>query len=235
MTEPPQNPPARNSAEIERGDIDIDFDLKKLDGMAYNQVKRIFDIVLASIALILAAPALLAISLLVRLDGGTALYSHKRVGQRGQLFNCLKFRSMRTDSDELLRQVLKSDDTARAEWEADHKLTDDPRVTPLGRFMRATSIDELPQLINIVRGDMSLVGPRPIVEAELVKYGQHRDLYLRAIPGLTGLWQVSGRSDTTYEQRVALDVEYIKRWSLSLDLVILLRTIRVVLKGKGAY
>ena len=189
----------------------------------------------ALLLLLLFAPLMAVIALLVwRRDGAPVLFGHYRIGQHGRPFRCLKFRSMYLDSEAMLRELLERDPAARAEWERDHKLSDDPRITPIGHFLRRTSLDELPQLFNVLRGEMSLVGPRPITLAELPRYGQVRWHYLSVRPGMTGLWQVSGRNDTTYDERVELDREFVERHSLRLRLSILLRTLRVVIRGSGA-
>ncbi len=202
----------------------------------YPNLKRAMDVLGAGSLLLLALPFFLVVSLLVRLDGGPAFFGHQRVGRGGRSFACLKFRSMVVDSDRALAELLERDPAARAEWDATRKLKRDPRVTWIGRFLRATSLDELPQLINVLRGEMSLVGPRPVVQRELTQhYGLAAEHYLSVRPGITGLWQVSGRSDTSYAQRVALDVAYATRPSLLTDLRILLRTPAVVLLRRGAY
>jgi lipopolysaccharide/colanic/teichoic acid biosynthesis glycosyltransferase len=189
----------------------------------------------ALLLLLLFAPLMAVIALLVwRRDGAPVLFGHYRIGQHGRPFRCLKFRSMYLDSEAMLRELLERDPAARAEWERDHKLTDDPRITPIGHFLRRTSLDELPQLFNVLRGEMSLVGPRPITLAELPRYGQVRWHYLSVRPGMTGLWQVSGRNDTTYDERVELDREFVEQHSLKLRISILLRTLRVVIRGSGA-
>ena len=189
----------------------------------------------ALLLLLLLAPLMAVIALLVwRRDGAPVLFGHYRIGQHGRPFRCLKFRSMYLDSEAMLRELLERDPAARAEWERDHKLNDDPRITPIGHFLRRTSLDELPQLFNVLRGEMSLVGPRPSTLAELPRYGQVRWHYLSVRPGMTGLWQVSGRNDTTYDERVELDREFVEQHSLRLRLSILLRTLRVVIRGSGA-
>ncbi len=199
-------------------------------------LKRALDIAGAGALLLLGAPVFLLLALLVRADGGPAFYAHERVGRGGRRFGCLKFRSMVVDSAARLEALLASDPAARAEWEATRKLRHDPRITWIGRLLRATSLDELPQLINVLRGDMSLVGPRPVVAAELAAhYGAAAEHYLAVRPGITGLWQVSGRSDTSYAQRVALDVRYATNPSLLEDVRILLRTPAAVLLRRGAY
>lgn len=198
-------------------------------------MKRLFDVTVASALLVLLAPFMLGVAALIRRDGGPALFAHRRVGMNDTRFGCLKFRTMIVNADEVLRRVLETDPEARAEWERDFKLRNDPRITPVGRFLRRTSLDELPQLINVVRGEMSLVGPRPIIEKEMERYGDDIRYYLEARPGLTGLWQVSGRNDSGYGRRVKLDAWYVKNWSLWHDITILLKTVRVVLTKEGAY
>lgn len=199
-------------------------------------MKRALDIAGAGSLLLLSLPVFLLLALLVRLDGGPAFYAHERVGRGGRRFGCLKFRSMVTDSAARLEALLDQDPEARAEWNATRKLRHDPRITWVGRFLRASSLDELPQLINVLRGDMSLVGPRPVIAAELAAhYGAAAEHYLSVRPGITGLWQVSGRSSTSYDTRVALDVRYATNPSLLEDLRILLRTPAAVLLRRGAY
>ena len=166
---------------------------------------------------------------------GPILYGHERVGLGGRSFQCWKFRTMCADADLVLREHLASNTAARAEWHLRRKLKDDPRVTPLGRVLREYSVDELPQLLNVLKGEMSLVGPRPVVAEELSYYGPAAAYYCSARPGITGLWQVTGRSDTEYDQRVELDVRYVTTWSVVSDLVILLKTIPAVLGARGSY
>jgi len=198
--------------------------------------KRTMDIAIALAALVVAAPFFLVVSLLVRADGGPAFYAHNRVGRGGRIFGCLKFRSMVVDSQARLEALLASDPEAREEWETTRKLRRDPRVTRIGRFLRATSLDELPQLINVLRGEMAIVGPRPVTVPELDSYyGAAAAHYLTVRPGITGLWQVSGRSETSYDQRVALDVAYVSQPSLVADLRILLKTPVAVLSRRGAH
>lgn len=168
-------------------------------------------------------------------ERGPILYGHDRIGYKGRRFKCLKFRSMVPNGDVVLAEHLANNPAARAEWDATQKLRDDPRITPLGRFLRTTSLDELPQLWNVIRGDMSLVGPRPIVHSEMVRYGNRIEAYTCARPGITGLWQVSGRSDVDYGRRVQLDSHYVSTWSLPGDVVILLRTVKVVFSQSGSY
>ena len=193
--------------------------------------KRIMDLVIATSALILAAPVMLVGALLIKVTaGGPAVFSHSRVGFGGKPFKCYKFRSMVTNSEEVLEAYLQANPEARMEWDETHKIRDDPRVTRLGWMLRKSSLDELPQLFNIIRGDMSCVGPRPIVNDELKRYGDQAGDYLRTRPGLTGLWQVSGRSSVDYPSRVALDSHYVRNWSVWLDLAILVRTVFAVMR-----
>jgi len=176
------------------------------------------------------------IALAVKLSSpGPVLYGHRRLGRNGRHFQAYKFRSMVKDADEKLEAVLEADPRLREEWEACHKLKDDPRVTKIGKLLRRTSFDEFPQLLNILRGDMSLVGPRPVTDQEIEKYGENARRILTVTPGLTGLWQVSGRSDTDYKERVSYDMYYIQSWSVWLDLWIIYRTPNAILNGKGAY
>ncbi|HDZ8838734.1 undecaprenyl-phosphate galactose phosphotransferase WbaP [Aeromonas veronii] len=198
-------------------------------------LKRSFDILLSSSLLLLLSPLLFYIGWQVSRDGGSPIYGHERVGQGGRKFKCLKFRSMIIDSQDVLDKLLASDPIARDEWERDFKLKDDPRITSIGHFIRKTSLDELPQLWNVLKGEMSLVGPRPVVELELARYGDDGQYYLLAKPGMTGLWQVSGRNDVDYATRVYLDGWYVKNWSLWYDIAIMFKTIGVVLHRDGAY
>lgn len=198
--------------------------------------KRLLDLVLTFGAAPVILPVIAAIALWIKLDSrGPVFYAHTRIGYGGRTFRVWKFRSMVEDAVEVLHRDLAADPDLRKEWERGHKLRNDPRVTRAGRFLRRTSLDELPQLWNVLRGEMSLVGPRPIVDAEVVKYGRSFELYKCCPSGLTGLWQISGRSDTSYAERVALDTFYIRNWSIWLDLLILSRTIKVVLFRNGAY
>jgi Undecaprenyl-phosphate galactose phosphotransferase WbaP len=204
-------------------------------GAVRHAVKRVFDVTVGLTMILALLPLLVLIALAVKLDGGPSIYGHTRVGRNGEKFRCLKFRSMVVNSQQVLEELLASDPVARAEWEREFKLKNDVRVTRIGHFLRRTSLDELPQLWNVVRGEMSLVGPRPIVAQELERYGANSKYYLMATPGITGLWQVSGRCETDYATRVSLDVTYVKNWSLHSDIGILFKTIFVVIKGNGAY
>ena len=198
--------------------------------------KRIFDITATVIGGILILPVALIVAILIYLDSpGPIVFGHKRVGQGGKEFPCYKFRSMVPNAQEALEIYLKENPEAREEWERDFKLKDDPRVTKIGKFLRKTSLDELPQLWNVLIGDMSLVGPRPIVRAEVEKYGEYINDFYLVPPGITGVWQVSGRSDTTYEERVLMDSWYVHNWSVWIDIVYLVKTVFAVIKSKGAY
>lgn len=202
---------------------------------ADSLLKRVLDIVVASLMLIMVLPVMLGIAVIIQRDGGAALFGHVRIGRNGRQFRCLKFRSMVTNSDVVLRELLQKDAAARAEWAQEQKLRRDPRVTGIGRILRATSLDELPQLINVLRGDMSLVGPRPIVAAEIERYGTYIDDYYATRPGITGLWQVSGRSNTSYARRVELDTQYVREWTIQRDIQILMKTLPAVLRREGAH
>ena len=197
--------------------------------------KRVFDTLIALILLVCLSPIMLLIAVWIRRDGGPALFAHPRVGKRKKIFKCYKFRTMVVDAEQQLEQLLQHQPDLRAQWENDRKLKDDPRVNGFGRFLRTSSLDELPQLINVIRGEMSLVGPRPVVAAELSRYGDEIGYYLMVRPGMTGLWQVSGRSDLDYDTRVYLDTWYVKNWSLWHDQIILLKTLDVVFRGSGAH
>ena len=199
-------------------------------------VSRAIDVVGAAAIVIFLFPVLMLVALLVFMtDPGPVLFAHRRYGKGGRTFFCLKFRTMSLNAEEQLEDLLARDPVARAEWHRDHKLREDPRVTVIGNFLRRSSLDELPQLFNVLRGEMSLVGPRPIVETELYRYGRYVQHYFRVRPGITGLWQVSGRNNTTYRRRVAMDVIYSQRKSPALDTRILLLTLPCVALSKGAY
>ncbi len=204
--------------------------------LQYRILKRVFDILLVLISLPVLVPLLAMISAFVVLSSrGPVFYSHRRIRQNGVFFSMWKFRTMCENSAEVLEDHLRSHPDARAEWNRTHKLKKDPRITSVGRVLRRYSMDELPQVWNVMRGQMALVGPRPIVAAEVEKYGEGFRHYCRVKPGLTGLWQVSGRSELTYAQRVALDCDYVERWSLRRDVVILTRTFSSVVNKDGAY
>jgi Undecaprenyl-phosphate galactose phosphotransferase WbaP len=197
--------------------------------------KRVFDLLGASTLLLLLSPLFAYVAWKVSRDGSSAFFGHERVGQDGHKFKCYKFRSMVVNAQEVLQELLARDPLARAEWEKDFKLKNDPRINPIGHFLRRTSLDELPQLWNVLKGEMSLVGPRPVVQDELARYGEDVVYYLMAKPGMTGLWQVSGRNDVDYDTRVYFDAWYVKNWSLWTDIAILFKTISVVMGRRGAY
>ncbi|HET6714086.1 MAG TPA: sugar transferase [Actinomycetota bacterium] len=201
-----------------------------------NVGKRCVDVVISFAALVCMAPLFLAIVIAIKLDSrGPAFFAHARVGRRGEPLRVLKFRTMVVDADETLRDLLARRPEQKRFWDTAFKLRDDPRITRVGRLLRRFSADELPQLVNVLRGEMSLVGPRPVVEEELERFGSSAAIILRAVPGITGLWAVSGRSDISYDERVELECRYVTDWSLRLDLSILVRTIPVVLRGRGSY
>jgi exopolysaccharide production protein ExoY len=190
--------------------------------------------VIALAILVAIGPLMVALALAIRRDGGPATFVHYRVGTGGRLFKCLKFRTMRPDAERALLELLERDPDLRAQWQRDQKLADDPRVTKLGKWLRRSSLDELPQLFNVLLGEMALVGPRPITVPELRRYGQARWQYLRVVPGITGLWQVSGRNATSYARRIELDQLYVSTRSAWLDCRILAKTVVVVLTREGA-
>jgi lipopolysaccharide/colanic/teichoic acid biosynthesis glycosyltransferase len=213
-------------------DVSLPFSLRTLDDIA----TRALDITLATIALIFLAPLMTAIAALIYiLDPGPIIFAHTRIGRGGRSFPCLKFRTMVVDADVRLKHLLETSAEARDEWERDHKLRDDPRVIGIGRFLRKSSLDELPQLWNVIRGEMSLVGPRPIVVGEIARYGRYFEHYCLVRPGITGLWQVSGRNDVSYRRRVAFDVAYSRSRSFVMDMRIILFTVPSVLMQKGSY
>jgi exopolysaccharide production protein ExoY len=197
---------------------------------------RILDVIVAAAALIFLAPLMLIVAALIyAFDPGPIFFAHRRIGRGGQSFPCLKFRTMATDADVRLAKLLETDPVARAEWEMDHKLKNDPRIVGIGHFLRKTSLDELPQLFNVLRGEMSLVGPRPIVTAEIVRYGRYFQHYCEVRPGITGLWQISGRNDVSYRRRVAFDVAYCRSRSFAMNVKIITMTVPSVLMQKGSY
>jgi Undecaprenyl-phosphate galactose phosphotransferase WbaP len=199
-------------------------------------LKRIFDLMTVGVLCVPAAVSAILIAILIKVEStGPVFFKHDRIGHRGQRFCAWKFRTMVDDADVVLDHYLQRHPELKAEWERSHKLRDDPRVTRVGRLLRRTSLDELPQMWNVIRGEMSMVGPRPIVEQEKVRYGVQLQDYLRVRPGITGLWQVSGRNDIDYRDRVALDTYYVRNWSLWLDLHVLASTPAAVVRGRGAY
>ena len=207
----------------------------RLERSRYSAAKRLLDVTGSVVIGLVFSPLIAIIAIRMSLEDGPIIFRHRRIGQGGKTFDCLKFRTMSPNSEQILQELLVRDPEANAEWVLNHKLRNDPRVTRLGRFLRRTSLDELPQLWNVLRGEMSLVGPRPIVKEEMLRYGRHLPTYLTAKPGITGLWQVTGRNDTGYRRRVAMDAYYVKRQGLLFDLRILLNTVKVVIWGRGAY
>ena len=203
---------------------------------AYSRRKRAFDLLIALPTLVFTAPLMIALAVLIWMhDGASPVFVQTRFGRGGRPFRCYKFRSMVADAEARLRKLLAEDPEAAAEWARDQKLRDDPRITRLGRFIRKSSLDELPQLWNIIRGDMSLIGPRPIVRNEIARYGEDFLYYGMTRPGVTGLWQVSGRNETSYAERIALDVQYVREWSFARDMEILAKTVPAVLFSRGAF
>ncbi len=227
------------SVGVKTYDLDGMLLLEMEDRLALKRnsiTKRTFDILCAFIGLLVLSPLFLLIVLMIKLDSrGPAFFGHKRLGKGGRYFTCYKFRTMRPDAEQVLKDLLRRDPEARAQWQKDFKLKNDPRITRIGTFLRKTSLDEIPQLWNVLKGDMSLVGPRPIVTDEVERYGDKARYLFKVPPGITGLWQVSGRNDIDYEERVLLDEYYAKNWSLWLDIEVIIRTFGAVLKKQGAY
>lgn len=203
------------------------------NSFAYRFIKRGFDILASGAALVILSPLLALLCLLIRLDSkGPAIFVHKRYGKNGKLLRMYKFRTMYANAQDMIKDFTPEQ---KKEWEESFKLTNDPRITRMGKILRKTSLDELPQLINILRGDMSIVGPRPVVAEELEKYGVFRDQFLSMSPGLTGYWQAYARSDCSYEKRMQMELKYVREANLWWDIRILFATVTAVLKGKGAY
>jgi Undecaprenyl-phosphate galactose phosphotransferase WbaP len=227
-----------NSAVVARdlsGTLALEVKQNLLNPWA-KRLKRALDLFGAVVGGLAISPLLFTIAVLIKLDSpGPALFGHWRLGARDEHFLCWKFRTMHVDAEQILNECLQKRPSLQAEWEKNHKLRDDPRVTRIGRFLRKTSLDELPQLWNIVRGEMSLAGPRPIVDAEVPRYEKDYELYRRIRPGMSGLWQVGGRSEVDYKARVAMDSYYVRNWSVWLDIIILVRTVKTVLFSRGAY
>jgi undecaprenyl-phosphate galactose phosphotransferase len=199
-------------------------------------LKFSFDLILTICGGMIILPFLLLIAISIYFDSpGNVIFAHKRIGHTGKIFNCYKFRTMVMNAQEILKDYLEKNPTAKEEWEKDFKLKNDPRITKIGKFLRRTSLDEFPQLINVLKGDMSLVGPRPIVKDEIERYGEIIKDYYMVRPGITGFWQVNGRNDVDYESRVQMDCWYVRNWSLWLDVMILFKTIKVVINKKGSY
>ena len=208
--------------------------VKPKNDITYRFVKRTFDILLSGLSIVLLSPIFLIFIILIKLDSkGKAFYKHKRIGKNGEIIYLYKFRSMYSDSKERLEELLK-DPKIRKEWEENYKLDNDPRITKVGNILRKTSLDELPQLLNILNGDMSIVGPRPVIEEELEKYGSNKEKFLSVTPGLTGWWACNGRSCTSYEDRMKLELYYVDNRSIKLDVKIIIKTFISVIKRDGA-
>lgn len=208
--------------------------VRKKTKFLYHFIKRLFDILISGLSLIVFSPIFLLIAILIKIDSkGKVFYRHKRIGKNGETIYLYKFRSMYFDSNERLEKMLKNP-VIRKEWEENFKLQNDPRITKFGKVLRKTSLDELPQLVNILRGDMSIVGPRPVIESELEKYGEEKEKFLSVTPGLTGWWACNGRSCTSYEDRKKLELYYVEHRGIFLDLKIMFKTFISVIRGNGA-
>lgn len=204
----------------------------KISKKVYMKIKRVIDVILASIALILLSPLFAIIAISIKIDSkGPVFFAHKRIGKYGKIIKLYKFRSMVVNAEELIKSFTPEQ---MKEYKENYKLTNDPRITRVGKFLRKTSLDELPQLINIINGDLSIIGPRPVVADELEKYGTNKDKFLSVTPGLTGYWAANGRSNTTYEQRMEMELFYIDNLSLKMDIKVFFKTILSVLKKEGA-
>lgn len=204
----------------------------KISKKVYIKVKRVIDVILASVALILLSPLFAIIAIAIKIDSkGPVFFAHKRIGKNGKIIKLYKFRSMVINAEELIKSFTPEQ---MREYKENYKLTNDPRITKVGKFLRKTSLDELPQLINIINGDLSIIGPRPVVADELEKYGVNKDKFLSVTPGLTGYWAANGRSNTTYEQRMEMELYYIDNLSLKMDIKVFFKTILSVLKKEGA-
>jgi bacterial sugar transferase family protein len=204
----------------------------KISKKVYIKIKRVIDVILASVALILLSPLFAIIAIAIKIDSkGPVFFAHKRIGKNGKIIKLYKFRSMVINAEELIKSFTPEQ---MREYKENYKLTNDPRITKVGKFLRKTSLDELPQLINIINGDLSIIGPRPLVADELEKYGVNKDKFLSVTPGLTGYWAANGRSNTTYEQRMEMELYYIDNLSLKMDIKVFFKTILSVLKKEGA-
>lgn len=204
----------------------------KISKKVYIKIKRVIDVILASVALILLSPLFAIIAIAIKIDSkGPVFFAHKRIGKNGKIIKLYKFRSMVINAEELIKSFTPEQ---MREYKENYKLTNDPRITKVGKFLRKTSLDELPQLINIINGDLSIIGPRPVVADELEKYGVNKDKFLSVTPGLTGYWAANGRSNTTYEQRMEMELYYIDNLSLKMDIKVFFKTILSVVKKEGA-
>ncbi len=210
----------------------IEIDNMEIKGKIYRGFKRITDIVLGCVGLVLLSPVFLILAICIKIDSkGPVIFAHKRIGKNGKEFDMYKFRSMYENAEEMIE---KFSEEQKREWQENFKLENDPRITKMGNFLRRTSLDELPQIVNIIKGDLSIIGPRPVIDEELEKYGKNKDKFLSITPGLTGYWQANGRSNTTYEERMQMELYYIDNQSLLLDIKIFFKTIVSVLKKEGA-
>lgn len=218
---------------IETTSLRTQSDVKtKISKKVYIKIKRVIDVILASVALILLSPLFAIIAIAIKIDSkGPFFFAHKRIGKNGKIIKLYKFRSMVINAEELIKSFTPEQ---MREYKENYKLTNDPRITKVGKFLRKTSLDELPQLINIINGDLSIIGPRPVVADELEKYGVNKDKFLSVTPGLTGYWAANGRSNTTYEQRMEMELYYIDNLSLKMDIKVFFKTILSVLKKEGA-
>ena len=218
---------------IETTSLRTQSDVKtKISKKVYIKIKRVIDVILASVALILLSPLFAIVAIAIKIDSkGPVFFAHKRIGKNGKIIKLYKFRSMVINAEELIKSFTPEQ---MREYKENYKLTNDPRITKVGKFLRKTSLDELPQLINIINGDLSIIGPRPVVADELEKYGVNKDKFLSVTPGLTGYWAANGRSNTTYEQRMEMELYYIDNLSLKMDIKVFFKTILSVLKKEGA-
>lgn len=224
---------SETTENIETTSLRTQSDVKtKISKKVYIKVKRVIDVILASIALILLSPLFAIIAIAIKIDSkGPVFFAHKRIGKNGNIIKLYKFRSMVINAEELIKSFTPEQ---MKEYKENYKLTNDPRITKVGKFLRKTSLDELPQLINIINGDLSIIGPRPVVADELEKYGTNKDKFLSVTPGLTGYWAANGRSNTTYEQRMEMELYYIDNLSLKMDIKVFFKTILSVVKKEGA-
>lgn len=218
---------------IETTSLRTQSDVKtKISKKVYIKIKRVIDVILASVALILLSPLFAIIAIAIKIDSkGPVFFAHKRIGKNGKIIKLYKFRSMVINAEELIKSFTPEQ---MKEYKENYKLTNDPRITKAGKFLRKTSLDELPQLINIINGDLSIIGPRPVIADELEKYGTNKDKFLSVTPGLTGYWAANGRSNTTYEQRMEMELYYIDNLSLKMDIKVFFKTILSVVKKEGA-
>lgn len=224
---------SETTENIETTSLRTQSDVKtKISKKVYIKVKRVIDVILASIALILLSPLFAIIAIAIKIDSkGPVFFAHKRIGKNGNIIKLYKFRSMVINAEELIKSFTPEQ---MKEYKENYKLTNDPRITKVGKFLRKTSLDELPQLINIINGDLSIIGPRPVIADELEKYGTNKDKFLSVTPGLTGYWAANGRSNTTYEQRMEMELYYIDNLSLKMDIKVFFKTILSVVKKEGA-